>query len=617
MKRENRPQTPFSLKDRFGYWFDNKMTKGSLALIRVLIVASVLLAMLIAGLIILFGFNEDGETASVFWNSVATVINAWMPNFEEGSVGYLILMSVTAIAGVLFTSVLIGIITSAIEEKIDSLKKGNSRVLERDHTVVLGFSPGEYSLINQLILAAAGKPACLVIAEDMEREEMEQSISENVEAPKNFRIVCRTADITDPASLEKCSLESCRTVIISPTDDLKTLKAILAVTALLDEKGAPEIGVNAVISSGEYRFPASLAQTNNITTLKTNTIVAKMIAHSCTQTGLSETFREVFDFEGCEFYSASVGGIEKMTFGELTLRLDRAVPAGIIRNSKTVLNPAADTVLEENDRILLFSEEADPAKTEMTEPVSIKKPTEKQFAVIDSKEYTVIFGHNETLPVILRELPENVSAVYLACLNTTAEENEELRRIASERDLELIFHQGNTSPEETLEELARIAKHVVILNDHLRDPEEADMEAVLLLLNLRDIRERAGLEFNITVELRREQNHKLASRRDHTDFLVSSSMSSLILAQLAENPDLKDVFRELLSNDGNELYLKNAGQMRLTGKHTVRELRAAMLDRGYVLLGHLDAEKNSRYNLPLDETLDIKEEDDLIVLGRN
>ena len=100
-----------------------------------------------------------------------------MPSFEDGSPGYLILMSITAIAGLLFTSVLIGIITSAIEEKIDNLKRGNSFVLEKDHIVVLGFYPGEYTLINQLILAAGDEPACIVIAEDMEREEMEQNIS--------------------------------------------------------------------------------------------------------------------------------------------------------------------------------------------------------------------------------------------------------------------------------------------------------------------------------------------------------------------------------------------------------------------------------------------------------
>ena len=139
--------------------------------------------------------------------------------------------------------------------------------------------------------------------------------------------------------------------------------------------------------------------------------------------------------------------------------------------------------------------------------------------------------------------------------------------------------------------------------------------ALFFLLNLRDIRERYGLRFNISVEMQKERNQKLAGRGDHTDFLVSSSMSSLILAQLAENPELIDVFREILSNEGNELYLKNAGQMRLEGAHTVRELRRLLLQHGYILLGDLDSDKHSRFNRSLDEIITLNEEDCLIVLG--
>ena len=170
MKKDSKTaRKGFPLKKRFQYWFDNRMTRGSLGLIRILIIASVLIAVLMGIVIIVCGFSDEGEGGAVIWDSIATVINAWMPSFEDGSPGYLIVMSVTAIAGVLFTSVLIGIITSAIEEKIDSLKRGNSLVLEEGHIVVLGFYPGEYTLLQQLILAAADEPACVVVAEDMDR----------------------------------------------------------------------------------------------------------------------------------------------------------------------------------------------------------------------------------------------------------------------------------------------------------------------------------------------------------------------------------------------------------------------------------------------------------------
>ena len=603
----------FSLKNRFNYWFDNRMAKGSLAFIRILIIASVLLAVLIAGLIIIFNFNEDGSIASVIWDSISTIINAWMPSFEDGSLGYVILMSVVAIAGVLFTSVLIGIITSAIEEKIDNLKRGNSLVLEKGHIVVLGFYPGEYTLLRQLILAAAGKPACVVIAEDMDREEMEDYINDNLEVPKNFRIVCRTADITDPSSLEKCSVETSKTVIVSPTDDMKTIKAVLAVSALLDEKGAPEISVNAIISKDEYRFPLSIAEANNITTLQTNSILAKMIAHSCTQTGLSETFREVFDFEGSEFYLVEFKGLEGLTFEELMSRVSKATPAGIYRDDKVTINPDPKMKLNDTDKVLVFSEEIDSA--ELVDPPKEKPNTNIKMVDVEEKTDTIIIGHNETLPIILNELPENVTQVFLVNQDTSRKEQKAIEKVAAKRKLKLNYYEGDTHNEDDLVELAKMAKHIVILNEHDGDPEEADMEAIFLLLKLRDIRKRYNLNFNITMEMQQEHNQKLVSRGDHTDFLVSSSMSSLILAQLAESPELIGVFREILSNEGNEIYLKNAGLIKLEGEFSVRDIRMIMLKYSYIFLGYIDKDKNSHFNLPLDEIITLTKEDNLIVLG--
>ncbi len=616
MKKETDRQRRFTLKERFQYWFDNRMTKGSLGLIRALIVVSVILAVTMAALIILLGFNEEGEVASVFWDSIATVINAWMPSFEDGSPGYVIIMAITAISGVLFTSVLIGIITSAIEEKIDNLKRGNSLVLEKDHIVVLGFYPGEYTLLNQLILAAAENPACIVIAEDMERQEMEQNILENLDIPKNVRIVCRTVDITDPASIEKCSVETCKTVIVAPTDDLKTIKAILAVSSLLQKKGVPEISVNAIISKNEYRFPASIAAANNITTLQTSSILAKMIAHSCTQTGLSELFREVFNFEGSEFYLEDLCGIEGLTFEELSVRLNNAIPVGVYREGKTVLNPSPDYKLAETDRILVYSEECAPPLIEES-GTALANTEEKTVWTAADKTDAVIIGHNETLPVILQELPENVSEVFIFSPDITTEEQEELQNAAAHRCMKINYNQDDPRQESVLIEAAKTSRHIVVLNDHEKDADEADTDVIFMLLNLRDIRTRFGLRFNITVEMQKEQNQNLVGMGDRTDFLVTSSMSSLILAQLAENPELIDVFREILSNKGNELYLKNAGAMQTEGTYTVRELRRKMLSNGHVLLGAMSGSDYVYFDRTLDEQVTLNKDDYLIVIGEN
>ncbi len=601
-------------KERFSYWFDNKMSGGSLSLIKLLAVVSLAIVVVIAVLVSLFGQSEDGFL-SALWNSLATVINAWMPFSEDGGPGYLIFMAIASIVGLLVTSILIGIIAAAIEEKVNDLKRGTSRVLEEGHTVVLGFYPGEYTLLRQLVLAAGDEPCCIVVAGSGEREEMEQYIRDNVETPKNVRILYRTADIFDPTALERCAVADCRSVIVSPTDDYTTVKALLAVSALADRADRGDIRVNAVVSRAEYVFPPSIAQRHNVVTVQTDRTIAKLIAHSCTQPGLADTFREMFHFEGAELYDGIVAGAAGQRFCDLVLRMDGGVPVGLLRGGESLLSPAAETVVEEGDKVLFFAEDADSVR--LTEGAAQPAPqTVAEGGEENARSGAIaIIGGSEELPTILRELPENISKVILA--GRASEYKDEAMRIADERgDFAVSFFDEDVLHGDGLETLAGRAAHIVLLSDREKDDDAADMESIFLLLNLRDIRARRGLRYNITAEMRREANHDLLITDDDTDFVVASDMSSLILAQIAEDPDLFVVFEELLSNEGSELYLKKAGPLSCAGRHTTAELRQLALARGYILLGWRGAGGPSVYDPPLGETIELKEDDSLIVIGQ-
>ncbi|MBR4204377.1 MAG: hypothetical protein IKQ92_02775 [Clostridia bacterium] len=602
-------------KKRFLYWLDNRISGGSMGLIRLLAIMSIFIVLLIALVIVLFQLNGEDGFLAAFWDSAATVINAWMPSFEDGGIVYLILMSLAAIAGLFITSILIGIISSGIEEKITSLKRGSSAVVEEDHIIVLGFYPGEYTLLQQLVLAAAEEPCCIVVADDIEQEEMQQYIADNVEKPKNVRIICRTVDIFDPKALERCALSACRSVIISPTDDYRTTKALLAVSAVIGQDTS-SVRVGAVVSKAEYRFPPSIAEKHNVTTLQTSEVVAKIIAHSCTQCGLSETFREVFNFEGCELYAVPLeaGG---MTFGELALRVDCAVPVGICTRDGIRINPPRDTVIGEGERILVFTEEDDTAKL-------VEAAKTREFAVDPERraekrpEKVTVIGGLESLDTVLYELPENVSEVTI---NTAREPDREAvaAAIAKRKNpFAVNFSHSNLLRDDALTRLALKSEHIVILSDYEKGDDEADMDTIFLLLNLRDIRIRRGLSFSITAEMRKEHNQHLVVTDDNTDFVVSSNMSSLILAQLAESPELIDAFRELISNRGNELYLMEAGEMMCAGKKTTAEIRRIALEQRMIVIGYIDAEtRESVFNPPLNEELELGEKDSLIVLAES
>ena len=608
-----------SFRERFSYWFDNKMSGGSLGLIRLLAIVTVIVIVLIAAGIFITTASEERDIGSSLWDSMATVINAWMPSFEDGGPGYLILTAVAAVVGLFVTSVLIGIISSAIEEKITSLRRGNSAVLEENHTVVLGFYPGEYTLLRQLVLAAADKPACIVVAEDMERDEMEQYISDNVEAPKNVRFICRTVDIMDPQMLLRLAITEARSIIISPTDDRRTTKTLLAVSGIINADQAAKVRVGAIMSREEYSFPASMARKHNVTTLQTFETIAKIIAHSCTQPGLSETFREMFNFEGSEMYLIDIPSVSGMRFEELSCRIDSAVPIGIGKGDTVRINPGKDYVISPGDRILVFSEDRDNAK--LLDRAEIPERQESASADPDALMETpgkiVIFGCNETIDTVLSELPDNVTDIVI-CGDTSEYQEQIDEEDAKRPDLQIRYDRSNPQKISHLLRIARDADHIVILSDHREDDEDADMRSIFLLLHLRDLRERYGFSYNITAEMRRENNQALIENDDRTDFVVASNMSSLLLAQLSESPELFGAFRELLSNKGNELYLKPAAAFSCTGTHTVQQIRQTVLQYNYIFLGYLkQGENHSFFNPPLTDTVTLTAHDQVIVIGED
>ncbi|MBQ9910167.1 MAG: hypothetical protein IJM50_01580 [Lachnospiraceae bacterium] len=616
--KDNKDARP-SFKERFRYWFDNRMSKGSFGLIKILLIATILTVIIISLLILAFGLQEDGEPAGVFWDSLTTVINAWMPYYEDGGIGYLVLMAVAALIGLLVTSVLIGIFSSAIEEKITSLKNGNSAVLEKDHIVVLGYVPGEFTLIKQLIDASADNKRCIVVAGDTESGEMEDAILDNVDVPKNVRLVCRNIDIFDPASLEKCCIQNAQAVIVNPSDDVSTVKTLLAVSSILGDD--PEVYTLAVVSRARYLLPEAFAKKHNITQLLANRLLSKVIAHSCTQPGLSETLMEFLDYDGSNLCEVTMPEAAGLPFGELMQRLSGGVPIGLFLDGRYELNPGASEKVPSDGRILVFTE--DPGKLSLS---AFGEGLGKSFSAPERKEQEekiLILGVNEEIRTVLEDLPgknkririagadEEEKAGILECAKTLLEEGS-IRSIEFVRDTV-------PSHKDSLEALIKDDEHIVLLSDHEAEEDEADVSNIMRILSLRTIREERGLHYSITAELRRELSQRLADSGDSTDFIVASNMVALFLSQLADRPDLEGVFRELLSKEGSEIYLKPAYLLCTDGKMTVREARMAALSKDCLLLGYMKEEEGKSvpvFDPPLDESLSLGEGSRLIVISR-
>ncbi|MBQ7223413.1 MAG: hypothetical protein IJS38_02465 [Erysipelotrichaceae bacterium] len=600
-----------SFRDKIRYRFDNFMSRGSLGLLWILVIFIVVAVIAISGLITLLGFNDGDSIFNLMWDSFANIINAWVPSFDDGTLGYRVMMAIAALTGVVVTGSLIGVVASAIEEKFIGLRKGNSQVVEEDHLVILGYYDGEHTLLRQLILAARNKPRTIVIGSEKEKDDLAEYIRDNVKVPSNIKIICRQVDPLDPVSLEKLSIATCRSVVISPTDDTRTVKILLALIDVMKKYQITGIDVNAIIAKEDNRFPSLLAKQHGITVLQSANTLGRMIAHSCTQPGLSEVFRDLFNFEGSELYLIKLPGQENLTFEQLTLRVEGAAPVGIMHDDELRINPRRDQVITSDDEILVYGPTAASARL-LAQPACSPVPFIRKYHGQDEPTNVTIFGNKSSLKTILRELPDDINQVTL--VNYDHYNQELIQSICDQRHMKLILREGDVRVESVLYNLVRDARHVIIQSNY-GDEEEADNTTIFLLLHLRDIRKKHQLTFNITAEMRREKNQVLASDDDNTDFIVASNISAMMLAQLAETPQLLGAFREILSNIGNELYLRPADTLECLGEHLVGELRQILLEQGYIFLGFMKADGSYVLNPSIRERVTLDEGCSLIVFG--
>ena len=102
----------------------------------------------------MFGAVPEGEQPGHYGESFWTALSvALSPSaVQEPGWPYRVVMLAVAILGILIVSVLIGVLTSGIEGKLDELRRGRSLVLESNHTLTLGWSSKIMPILKELII---------------------------------------------------------------------------------------------------------------------------------------------------------------------------------------------------------------------------------------------------------------------------------------------------------------------------------------------------------------------------------------------------------------------------------------------------------------------------------
>ena len=561
-----------SLKERLGYKLDLIMSRGTTSLIFLLGIITLILVIL-AGIAVMVIERAwaGGSFPFAIWKSFTLSLDAGNLAGVEGSMGLIFIATLSTLGGIFITSTLISIMSTGLSTRLENLQRGNSKIIEKDHTVILGYSESVFAIIKELQLANANqKSGCIVILGDEAKQIMEEQVHRNILPLKSSRIICRNGDTTSAVDLARCSVETSKSVIVNLSHDYQVIRTVLAVSTYLNDEAIrnqnPDsqlIHISASINDAKNFEVARIAGQGYAEILHFKLIISRLMAHVCYQPGLSVVYTELFNFSGNEIYIESFPQLEGLTFHDAELSFPTSLIIGIVRDKSNFLNPDPAMILRKEDQLILIAaddHESIPTETVPTFDSSDQlRPTERYRMTVP--ENLLILGNSSLLTDILVEMDDflpNGSKVTVAGKSKNGIDHEQLLEIKMS-NLEIDCITLDITDRTNLSDLlGQDVKHILILSDTSLPPEQADAKTLTVLLQIRDLEKTLNTQFTITTEMIDMRNQELAQIANVNDFVISNNISGLIMTQVAENRKLASIISDLLNSDGSEIYLKPA-----------------------------------------------------------
>jgi voltage-gated potassium channel Kch len=593
------------LRNRLRYRFDNWMARGVGAQILLLGLITAVLVLVTAFAIVAFDVvptNDKGTPdsfAMVAWKALMRALDAGTLAGDVAGWTFLFVMLFVTLGGIFVLSALIGIINQGFTAMIERLRRGHSAVIETGHTVILGWGPKILTLIRELAEANTNRPgACVAVLADRDKVEMDAVIAGELRG-RRMRVVTRRGSTMSPADLELTALAAAKAIIVIAPEhaadgaplaahesDTVVLKTLLAIRKL-----APghDLHVVAEILDERTESVARMVVGPHAALILAAPLISRLLVQTGRQPGLSLVYTELLDFAGSEIYVQPQPALAGKTFREAVFAYDSSTVIGLVTaTGELLLSPPADRRLASGDQVIAISADDDTLVLDGANPPALDAPglVDPPQRTQAAPERTLVLGASKRLARVLTELD-----AYVAAGSTTlvvGESEPPPEALARLRNMAVTTRIGDVTERATLDSLGVTSfDHVLVLSETAaRTQEMADARTTVALLHLRDLETVAGKKVPITSEILDIQNRDLATVAEADDFIVSNTLVSLMVSQVAENEHLVKVFDELFSSGGCELYLKPATDYVTAGQRPFALLCEAALRRGEVAIGY-------------------------------
>ena len=558
------------LSERIRYFFDNTLSKGPMGLL-------VWLGLFVSVVIILASIfvwttgvsSKDSLFEQIFIYLISSLGAADAET--DGSWLFRFVSMFVIFSGIFVMGALISILTTAVDARLEKLRRGRSHMIETGHTVILGWSDEILILIKELVIANENHPnSCIAILADKDKVEMEDKIHEVIGRKGQTRIVCRSGNPMAMLDLKIISINTAKSIIVLGIQDddsgLAIMKTVLAIINNPNRRFEP-YHIVAAINNPKILDSIKLISEDEIEVINKGEFITKIEAQTLLQSGLSLVIIDLLDFDGEEIYFKKQPELIGKSYKEVILSYDTSAIIGFYTNNgKILLNPPSDTLFGEGDQVIAVSHDDDTIiLSDQKHPVIEESAICQEAPKASISKNILMLGWNDQSLALVNHISDNTpngSKIIVAagCSDSLVQ----VEKFTSGLSLTLEHIAIDPTERSQLEGLPfNNIDHVVILPCYDVVPNakpltinQLDASTLVTLLNVRRIRQKGGLPLTITSEILDTENRTLIETKDNDDFVVSDHLISLALAQISENKSLGPIFNSLFDPHGNEIYLK-------------------------------------------------------------